>query len=118
MADAAKQVGGGEQRLGGDAAPVQAGPAELGALDEHHLGAELGGAQGGDVSGGSPAENHDARAHDREPLFAKLRASSVVTDLTVSASRMIRSCSIAWAPWKPSLGLARRGLPMYSQRIV
>ena len=63
VADLAEQVGAGEQRLGGNAAPVEAGAAQLGALDERHLGTQLRGAQRGDIAGGTTAEHHDALGH-------------------------------------------------------
>src|SRR5581483_5761950 len=104
-ADLAQQVGGGQQRLGGDAPPVEAGAAQLGALDEGHLGAELGAAQRGHVAGGTAAEDDDARAH----------ASLLGGDSTISPGRSygcsalrsavvrMRSCSIWCAPVNPSL---------------
>ena len=57
----AQQVGGRQERLGGDAAPVEAGPAELGALDQRGIRAELGGPQRGDVARGAPSQHDDAR---------------------------------------------------------
>ena len=64
VADLAQQVGAGKQRLGGNAAPVEAGAPELGALDERHLGAELRGAERGNITGGPAAEHHDALGHE------------------------------------------------------
>ena len=55
----AQQVGGRQQGLRRDAAPVQAGPAQLRALDHGHLRAELCRAQGGDVAGRATAQHDD-----------------------------------------------------------
>ena len=51
-------LGGVQQGLGRDAAPVQAGPADLVLLDQHDRRTQLGGADGGGVTAGPPAENH------------------------------------------------------------
>ena len=63
VADLAKHIGAGKQRLGGNAAPVQARAAEFGALDDGDLGAELRGAKRGNITGGPTAEHHDALGH-------------------------------------------------------
>ena len=57
----AQQVGGREQRLRRDATPVHARPAELRALDQGRVGAELGRPQRGDVARGPSAQHDDAR---------------------------------------------------------
>ncbi len=48
-----------QQRLGGDAALVQAGATELALLDQHDVEAELGGAQGAGIATAATAEDHD-----------------------------------------------------------
>ena len=51
-------LGGMQQRLGGDAADIEADAAEhRPAFDQHHLGAEIGGAEGGGVAAGTGAEH-------------------------------------------------------------
>ena len=52
-------LGGVQQRLGGDAADVQAGAAELVLLDERDAQAELGGAQRTRVAAGPRSQDHD-----------------------------------------------------------
>ena len=53
-----------EQRLGGDAADIQADPAEIGILlDQHHLLAQVGGPEGGSIAARAGAE-HDHLAVD------------------------------------------------------
>src|SRR6185437_14824529 len=47
-----------QQRLGGDAAAVQAGAAHLGLLDQGHVHAQVGGAEGAGVPAGPAAEDH------------------------------------------------------------
>ena len=48
-----------QQRLGRDAAAVQAGAAQLGLVDQRHREVQLGRAQGGGVSAAAGAEDHD-----------------------------------------------------------
>ncbi|MCY1441296.1 hypothetical protein D9M71_576050 [compost metagenome] len=50
-------LGGVDQRLGGDAADVQAGAAQGGTLHQHGADAELAGADGGDVAAGAAADD-------------------------------------------------------------
>ncbi len=56
-----QQVGGRQQRLGGDAAPVEAGAAQLGPLDQGRTRAHLGRPQRRDVAGRAPAQHDDSR---------------------------------------------------------
>ena len=56
------ELGGAQQRLGRDAAPVEADAAELLALDDRDLHAELGGADGGDIAAGPRADNCEIEA--------------------------------------------------------
>jgi hypothetical protein len=53
------ELGVGEEGLRGDAAPVEADAAELGALDAGDVVAELGGADGADVAGGAAADDDE-----------------------------------------------------------
>ena len=59
-------AGGVDQRLGRDAADVQAGAAQPVALHQHRRDAELAGADGGDVAAGTAADHDDVKlfAHD------------------------------------------------------
>ena len=58
------ELGGVQQRLGGDAADVEAGAAVGGALLDHgHLQAELGGTDGADVAAGSGADDDQIVGH-------------------------------------------------------
>ena len=59
LTGAVGDLGGVQQRLGRDATPVQAGAADLVALDEDHRQAELGGAQGAGVTAAAGAEDHE-----------------------------------------------------------
>ena len=62
LAGAVEQVehlGGAQERLGRDAAPVEADAAELGLLDAGDPQPELRGADGGDVAAGARADDHD-----------------------------------------------------------
>ena len=60
VAQLGHQLRAGEERLGGDAAAVDAGAPQQVALHQDGLGAELSGAQGGDVPGRPAAEHHHA----------------------------------------------------------
>ncbi len=60
-AGGAQTLDGGHHGLGRDAAPVQAGAAQLARLDERHARAELGGAQRRHVARRTAAQHHDAR---------------------------------------------------------
>src|SRR5438093_9781482 len=62
-----RDIGGVEQRLGGNAADVDAYPAELLLLDHRGAHAELGGANGGDVAGGTPAQDDDVKLTGQFP---------------------------------------------------
>ena len=61
--------------LGGDAAPVQAGPADLGLLDQGDLEPELGGAQRDRVAAGAGAQHDRRRGCGPRPAGACPRAS-------------------------------------------
>src|SRR5580698_8438569 len=65
-----------QQRLGRDAPPVQAGPADLALLDERHALAEFGRAQRAGVTAAAAAENHNVVAglvrHDELPFKSLL----------------------------------------------
>ncbi len=63
VADLAQQVRACEQRLGGNASPVEARTAELGALDHGDVRSQLRGAKRSNIAGGPAAEHHDALAH-------------------------------------------------------
>ncbi len=51
------KLGGAQQRLGRDAAPIQADAAEMLALDDRGFQAELRGADGGDITAGASADD-------------------------------------------------------------
>ena len=99
FADLAQQVGAGEQRLGGNASPVQAGPAQLGALDHGHFSTELCGTKRGDIAGGAAAEHHDALGHAVVCVAAGTVAADSPADVSrprlevANASMTMRSCS-------------------------
>jgi len=82
----------GEQRLGWDAAPVEARAPELSSLDESDLRTELGATKRRDISGRPSAQDHDPGHYGTEPPIGR-----VVSSATVSALRKavvtIRSCS-------------------------
>ncbi len=59
LAGVVGDLGGVQQRLGGDAAAVQAGTAQLVLLDEGHREAQLGRAQRAGVPAGTPAQDQD-----------------------------------------------------------
>ena len=64
MARLLEHFGGVQQRLRGDAADVEAGPAErLALLDHSHLQAKLGRADGADVAAGAGADDDEIIAH-------------------------------------------------------
>ncbi len=124
--DLAQQVGAGEQRLGGNASPVQARATKLGALEEHHVGAELRTAQRGDVTRRASAQDHDPRTHASPDFLGLVDAASFSGSRMLAMSAClaasvcevdsavvtIRSCSRWCEPADPSDGLARRGRPM------
>ena len=53
------ELGVGEQRLGGDAAPVEADAPQLGAFDAGDFVAELGGPDGSDIARRPAADDHE-----------------------------------------------------------
>ena len=57
----AKASADGDQRLGGDAAPVQAGAAELFLFDDGDGRAELRGADGGGIAARAGADDYDVK---------------------------------------------------------
>ena len=59
------ELGGAEQRLGRDAAPVETDAAEMLALDDRGLEAELGGADRGDIAAGPRADHGEIEAASR-----------------------------------------------------
>ena len=92
-----------QQRLGRDAAPVQADAAEIGFLDDRGLEAELGGADRGDVAAGAGADDDDvegcvghgycARCHRATDhgSFPSLRGALATKQSTLSPVRWIAS---------------------------
>jgi hypothetical protein len=54
-----RDFGTAQQRLGRDAAPVEADAAQMLALDDHGLHAELRGADRGDIAAGAAADDHE-----------------------------------------------------------
>ena len=63
VADVLHQLSGVQQALGGDAAHVQAGTAQVLLLDDGNLGAQLRGADGGHIAAGAAADNNDLHTH-------------------------------------------------------
>ena len=59
--DAGEGVGGGNERLAGDATPVQAGAAQLFLLHDGDRGAQLGGANGGGIAAGAGANDYEIK---------------------------------------------------------
>jgi hypothetical protein len=59
VGDGLVDLGGAQQGLRGDAAPVQADAAQVFAFDHCGFLSELGGADGGHVAAGATAEDHD-----------------------------------------------------------
>ena len=55
------ELGGAEQRLGRDAAPIEADAAEMLALDDHGLEPELGRADRGDIAAGTRRRSRRGR---------------------------------------------------------
>jgi len=115
----AQQVGAGQQRLGWNAPPVETRAAELGALHQGDLSAQLGGPKCCDIAGGATAEDDDLGTHDLTSLVARDALSAGAAGCSVRGSRVVlsaastmRSCSRWWEPAYPSDGLARLGLPM------
>ncbi len=66
------ELGGAEQRLGGDAAPVEADAAEMLALDDRGLHAELRRADGGDIAAGAGADDGEIEARVSHGVAARL----------------------------------------------
>ena len=81
VADMGEGLGRGDQRLGRDAAEVQARPAEAFALDDGDGRAELRGADGGGIAAGSRADDYDVKA-----LHSPLSSSLVLMLLTKRAA--------------------------------
>ena len=71
VADMGEGLGRGDQRLGRDAAVVQARPAEAVPLDDGDGRAELRGADGGGIAAGSRADDYDVKAL-HSPLSSSL----------------------------------------------
>ena len=70
-------LGGVQQRLGGDAADVQAGAAELALLDQSHPQPELRGAQGAGVAAGpGPEDEYVEVGHSAHPCTLRARVST------------------------------------------
>jgi len=68
VADAREGIGGGNQRFGGDASPIEASAAELLFFDNGDGGAELGGADGGGITTGTGADDCEIKVFHREFL--------------------------------------------------
>jgi hypothetical protein len=69
-----------QQRLGRDAAPVEADAAEIVALDDCRLEAELSGADGGDIAARTGADDHNVEtclSHLSSPACAACSRASV-----------------------------------------
>ena len=77
LANLVEQSGALQQRLGGDAAAVQAGAAHLVRLNDGGAQAQLPGADGGDIAAGAPAQDDDVKAlwHAAEYRSAHLQLS-------------------------------------------
>ena len=68
-------LGGAEQRLGGNAAPVEAGAAEMLALDDHRVEPKLRSTVGGDIA--SPARRRSRQDRSScQPYSRSITASS------------------------------------------
>ena len=89
-----------QQRLGRDAAPVQADAAEIGFFDDRGLEAELGGADRGDVAAGAGADDDDVEGcvgHVMHSLpscdtaLSSLRGALATKQSTLSPVRWIAS---------------------------
>ena len=65
-----------QQRLGGDAADVQAHPAQVALLDARRLVSELRGLDGGHVAAGPGADHHDVEAVVRQRSPQQMRVCS------------------------------------------
>ena len=59
--DPGERIGGGDERLGGDATPVQAGAAELFLFHDRDRGAQLGGANRGGITARAGANDYDIK---------------------------------------------------------
>ena len=71
-ADVVHDLGGMQEGLGRDAAPVQAGPTDLVALDEADAQTELGGAQGAGVAGVAAAEDRHINRFSHHPSLSRV----------------------------------------------
>jgi hypothetical protein len=82
-----------QQRLGRDAAPIEANAAQIFALDDGRRKAKLRGADGGDVSAGAGTDDDDV-----EICISHVRYTSIITGFSISALNAPMSC----APSAPS----------------
>ena len=92
--DVMKNLRRAQQRLGRDAAPVKADAAEMFALDERGLQAELRRADGGDIAAGSAADDDDIVS-----VSAIVHCTTSVTGFSISALNAPSSS----APSAPSM---------------
>ena len=79
-----EDLGRAQQRLGRDAAPVEADAAQMLALDEAGLHPELGRTDGGDVAAGAPADDDEVEllGHGASPVrLARVRRQTVATSV-------------------------------------
>jgi hypothetical protein len=74
-------LGRAQQGLGGNAAPVEADAAEIRALDDRGLEAELRRADGGDVTAGAGADDQDVEAGVGHEMLS-IRIQTVTASLT------------------------------------
>ena len=74
-----QRVGGGFQRLGGDAAVVQAGSAEVPAFHEGHGHPGAGGGKGGRVPAGASPDDGQAYGHGAPPSPRRIRDSDCIS---------------------------------------
>src|SRR3954471_17863180 len=93
-----------QQRLGRNAAPVQADAAEIGFFDDRGLEAELRGADRGDVAAGAGADDDNVEGGVSDYRSIRERTSSKPVQSTVTAPalpRMIRTCVVdARSRWR------------------
>src|SRR5207302_8217712 len=83
-----------EQRLGGDAAAVEARTAEPVALDDGDTHAQIGGTQGRRVAAGPAAQDHDVEA-----VAAALRLCHLVPPWSIAARAPATTSSVVgWSP--------------------
>ncbi len=96
-----EDLGGAQQRLGRDAAPVEADAAQMLALDQRHLHAELCGPDGGDIAAGTAADDDQVEALGQS-LASPLRRRPLSPHGYTAVKRRG-----SWAPISPSGGLSR-----------